>query len=743
MPSQPIIPRLEEWMRKYRLPLMPVIWGVTCLIIGILVAMGLYGYSSAEKAMADQFNQQQLVLARQAAQAMESYLGNLRQTLPLLTRIPEIRNPKKGRTEGREEEVLKVLGEQLGGAVDFLFQVDERGDLISSYPAKTLEGIAGKGFDFGPYFREARKTGNPALVHVGPLAEDKNQPSRFGFLLLLSPLFRGSEPAGFLGAGIDFKRIYERFVHPIRSGTQGASWMIDQEGKIIAHDDPNLLGKNAFSARKERDPGLSSEQIDRIMKEKMIAGREGTGEYTSGWHLGEQGQIKKLIAYAPVRLGDQVWSVAVVIPHSEVTRLVWGRFQNSAVLVLIMASTLLAGTYVGHKINQERIRAAEKVKWSEEIMRSQNRLQALFDGAPDAIAIVDRSYRILTVNKTAQNWYQRSMEDFVGRPCHQEFQKRPDLCVNCPAEESFRTGRPAFRERASLVAGGTKYYLQIFTFPLRDRNGEVAEVVEYVKDVTAEKELQQQMIQSERLAVVGRMAANVAHEIKNPLGTIVLNAELLDEELDKMGPDRTAEARELLAVIKSEVDRLLEVVEEYLQFARLPKIKLEEGNPNEVINDLLLFLREEVGERKILLVENLDPRLPPVQLDPKQLRQAFLNIIKNSFEAMPDGGKLTVSTAQRDGKAEITIGDTGKGIPGESQGLVFTPFFSTKHGGTGLGLSITSHIVKEQGGTIHFESYEGLGTSFVIRLPIPPAPSPVSGEERQDGEVRAERVRES
>jgi len=743
MPSQSIIPRLEEWMKKYRLPLMPVIWGVTCLIVGILIATGLYSYSSAEKAMADQFNQQQLLLARQAAQGMESYLGNLRQALPLLIRIPEIRNPKKRNAEGREEEVLKAIGEQLGGAVDFLFQVDERGELISSYPAKTLQGITDKGFDFGPYFRKARTTGKPSLVHVEPLGEDKNQPSHFGFLLFLCPVFRGSEPVGFLGAGIDFKKLYDRFIHPIRSGSQGASWMIDQEGKIIAHDDPNLLGKNAFSARKERDPGLSSEQIDRIMKEEMIAGREGTGQYNSGWHLGEQGQFKKLIAYAPVHLGDQVWSVAAVVPYSEVTRLVWVRFQNSAVLILIMAFTLLAGTYVGHKINQERIRAAEKVKWSEEIMRSQSRLQALFDGAPDAIAIVDRNYRILTVNKTALNWYQRGMEDFVGRPCHQEFQKRPDLCVNCPAEESFRTGRPAFRERASLVAGGTKYYLQIFTFPLRDRNGDVIEVVEYVKDVTAEKELQQQIIQSERLAVVGRMAANVAHEIKNPLGTIVLNSELLDEELDKMGPDRATEARELLAVIKSEVDRLLEVVEEYLQFARLPKIKLEEGNPNEVINDLLLFLREEVEERKILLVENLDPLLPPLRLDPKQVRQAFLNIIKNSFEAMPDGGKLTISTAQRDGKAEITIGDTGKGISEENQDLIFTPFFSTKHGGTGLGLSITSHIVKEHGGTIHFESYKGLGTSFIIRLPIPSVPSPVLGEKRQDAGGPADRVRGS
>jgi two-component system NtrC family sensor kinase len=734
MPSQSIIPRLEKWMKKYRLPLMPVIWGVTCLIIGILIAVGLYSYTSAEKAMADQFNQQQLVLARQAAQGIESHLGNLRQTLTLLTRIPEIQNPKKGRAGRGPEKSLKLLAEQFGGAVDFLFRLNERGEMISSYPAKTPGGIAGKGFDLGPYFRKARTAGNPTLVYVRPLAEGGNPASRFGFLLLLSPVSRGSEPVGFLGAGINFKKLYDRFVQPIRSGAQGASWMIDGEGTFIAHNDPSLVGKNAFSARKERDPGVSLEQIDRIMREEMIAGREGTGEYTSGWHLGEKGQIKKLIAYAPVRLGDQLWSVAVVIPYSEVTRLVWGRFQSSAVLILIMASTLLAGTYVGHKINQERIRAAEKVKWSEEILRSQNRLQALFDGAPDAIAIVDRNYRILTVNKTALNWYKRGMEEFVGRLCHQEFQKRPDLCINCPAEESFRTGRPAFRERASLVAGGNKYYLQIFTFPLRDRNGKVAEVVEYVKDVTAEKELQQQIIQSERLAVVGRMAANVAHEIKNPLGTIVLNAELLDEELDKMESARTGEARELLTVIKAEVDRLLEVVEEYLQFARLPKIKLEKGNPNEVINDLLLFLREEVGERKIFLVEDLDPRLPPVQLDPKQLRQAFLNIIKNSFEAMPDGGKLTVSTAQRDGKVEITIGDTGKGIPEESQDLVFTPFFSTKHGGTGLGLSITSHILKEHGGTVHFDSYEGLGTSFIIRLPIPPDPFPVSGEKGREGE---------
>ena len=735
MSNPAIISRLEEWMKRYRLPLMPVIWVTTCVVIGVLVAIGLYGYTSAEKAMALQFNEQQLILARQAAQGMEDHLADLRRILNLLARSPEVKNPKKEGAGGNEGEALKALLENAGGAFDFVFRVDDRGRMIASYPAKTMEETLGKGFSLQPYFQKVRSTGNSFLAHVGPFTEEKipGRPPRFGSILILSPVFRGSDFVGLLGTGIDFRRIYERFVHPIRSGTRGASWMINQEGTFIAHYDSSLLGKNAFSARRERDPGLPSEQIDRIMKDQMLAGQAGTGEYTSGWHMGEKGRIKKLIAYAPVRQDDPIGSVAVVVPHSDVTRLVWGSFQNSAVLILVMACTLLAGTYVGHKFNQERIRAAEKVKWGEEIVRSQNRLQALFDGAPDAIAIVDRNYRVLMANKTTLNWYRRGLEDFVGKLCHREFQGRPDLCVNCPAEESFRTGLPAFRERASLVAGGNKYYLQLFTFPLRDRNGDVVEVVEYVKDVTAEKELQQQIIQSERLAVVGRMAANVAHEIKNPLGTIVLNAELLDEELDKIGSEDAAESKELLGVIKSEVDRLLEVVEEYLQFARLPKVKLEEGNPNEVIVDLLFFLKEDMEERKILLVENLNPLLPPVQIDPKTLRQALLNIIKNSLEAMPDGGKLTVSTAHRDGKVEITIGDTGKGIAEDDQNLVFTPFFSTKHGGTGLGLSITSHIVKEHRGTIGFESYEGLGTSFIIRLPIPSSPPPASRAEPHCG----------
>jgi len=724
MAKESLIHLLEERMKLYRLPLMPVIWGLTLTIIGVLIVIGFYGYYSTEKAVAIQFNNQQLMLAKQAAQGIEKFLADAQETAALITQFPAGQNS--------QPLFLPAVSKTLGDKVRFLFLTDGNGKINSAYPGEILPAIVGKDFSSSPYFQKIEHTGKPILIDFsllkGKVFPDASLPAEA--ILIATPIRRGAEFAGILGLGLSLGQINERYLHPLRSGARGGFWMINATGRFTAHHDPELLGQNAFSALREQGSNRNYDRLERIMKEEMLRGKSGVNEYIAEGRRGSEGETKKLIAYAPIQVGDQVWSLAVVAPYSDVTQVVWASFKNSVLLLAIMAGTLLAGTYFGQKINQGRIRAEEKVKWGEEIIQTQNRLQTLFDGSPDAIAIVEKTYRISMVNKTVLDWYKKSVDEFRGKICYQEFQRRVDPCPNCPVEESFRTGQPAFRERASLVADGAKRYLQLYTFPLGDRHGEVKEVVEYVKDVTAERKLQQQIIQAERLAVVGRMSASVAHEIKNPLGTIVLNTELLEEELARLAEKDTAEAKNLLGVIKSELDHLLAVIEEYLQFARLPKVRLEKGKVNETVADLLLFLKEEAAERQVLIVEDLGKDIPLVQLDGKQLRQALLNIVKNSFEAMPEGGKLTITTTLSEGQIEISIADTGRGIPEENLEMIFTPFFSTKHGGTGLGLAITSHIIQEHRGTIAVQSYKDLGTIFTIRLPAQPSDPLASAGEK-------------
>lgn len=236
------------------------------------------------------------------------------------------------------------------------------------------------------------------------------------------------------------------------------------------------------------------------------------------------------------------------------------------------------------------------------------------------------------------------------------------------------------------------------------------------------------LVKSERLAAVGRIAAQITHEIRNPLSSIGLNADLLSEELGRLaGGSDAAEATGLLRSIAREVDRLTEVTEGYLRFARLPKPRLEAEDIGPLLADLLAFTREELTARGIETRLTLAPGLPEVRADDNQLRQAMLNLVRNAVEAMPSGGVLAVDAAARDvaGRrwVEVSVRDSGVGISAEASARVFDPFFSTKAGGTGLGLALTQQIVGEHGGELTFESEPGVGTTFRLRLPAVEPPT--------------------
>jgi signal transduction histidine kinase len=227
-----------------------------------------------------------------------------------------------------------------------------------------------------------------------------------------------------------------------------------------------------------------------------------------------------------------------------------------------------------------------------------------------------------------------------------------------------------------------------------------------------------ELLAAERLATIGKMAAHVTHEIRNPLSSLALNVELLEEELAG-----NTEARTLLRAVKNEVERLTALSERYLSVARKRPLHVETEDIGQVCRDALDFMKADLSRQKISVALEVDPDLPAVSVDEGQIRQALYNLVRNAREAMPSGGRIVLAARRHGDGVEITVDDEGGGIDDDTRRRLFEPFFTTKGHGTGLGLVITREIVEAHGGHIRCVPRPEGGTRFSIELP-PAAPAP-------------------
>jgi hypothetical protein len=278
MAKESFLSLLEEWMKKHRLPLMTVIWVITCLIIGVLILTGLEGYSGAERGMARQFNTQQLILAQQAARGMESFLGEIRQTALLLTLLPEIQNFGEGKSRkggkrfcGNSMRVFPgnsapLLG--IGGWEKGLVPPPEGWKKLGEQRRVSFPG--GKTSEQSYSIRLSPKTGRRAKIEAGGFGADHD------------PGFRGRGLLGTLGCLLDFNRISERFL--ATSAGQDRRSLDDRSGRpFVAHYETELVGQMPFPPE-EIEIRISPKRLDRILREEMIKGKTGVDEYVAAWH---------------------------------------------------------------------------------------------------------------------------------------------------------------------------------------------------------------------------------------------------------------------------------------------------------------------------------------------------------------------------------------------------------------------------------------------------------------------------
>ncbi|MBI2221746.1 MAG: HAMP domain-containing protein [Acidobacteria bacterium] len=240
-----------------------------------------------------------------------------------------------------------------------------------------------------------------------------------------------------------------------------------------------------------------------------------------------------------------------------------------------------------------------------------------------------------------------------------------------------------------------------------------------VQDRTAAlRKAQEQMVQSEKLSSLGRLAASIAHEINNPLAGILTYAKLLVRTLEEAPPDEAQRAKIIgqLKLVERETQRCTAIVRNLLDFARERELKLTQVDVNAVLGETLFLINNQVKMQNIQLQSELGD-VPPIEADFGQIRQALVNILINACDAMPSGGTLHIVSRNAGGSAEVAVRDTGTGIRPEHLKKVFDPFFTTRDKGTGLGLSVVYGIVERHGGTLKIDSTPGEGTTVTITLP--------------------------
>src|ERR1700720_2446959 len=358
-------------------------------------------------------------------------------------------------------------------------------------------------------------------------------------------------------------------------------------------------------------------------------------------------------------------------------------------------------------------------------------LETVFNAIQEGIVVTDSSGRITYLNDAACELFGLDGEDSIGKLLEERVR---GLDWNALTH----SGGPVTRDLEIFYPSNR--FINFYIVPLLiesrvDRNENAAaddsekvreqgrgysKQVGYaiiMRDITESRRTAEKTIESERLNALTLLAAGVAHELGNPLNSLNIHLQLIERQIRKLDGADHSELQDSLNVARTEVNRLDSIVTQFLRAIRPTRPQLRPDNINSIVEEAIRFFTPEIKDRDIVVDQELRSDLPPLQLDRDQMKQAFYNVIKNSFEAMKRRGILRIRTDMDESHVLIRFTDTGGGISAENLSHVFEPYFTTKPSGTGLGLLIVRRIVREHGGELSMESGKDKGLALTIRLP--------------------------
>ncbi len=336
------------------------------------------------------------------------------------------------------------------------------------------------------------------------------------------------------------------------------------------------------------------------------------------------------------------------------------------------------------------------------------------DNSSSAIIAIDLNEKVIIFNQAAEDIMGIPADDVLGQPFTELLGKKTgtqdSILLN-----TLRTGKPYTHIEANIDTPIGVINVMAYTTLVIDSESNVIGSILSIRDITSQKQLEEKVIKAEKFSVIGELAAGIAHEVRNPLTSVKGFLQLLDK---KFCSDN--QIHRYIDIMLNEIQRINHIISEFLLLAR-PAVPIKRPiNIHEVLNEILLLSEGELLLRNIEFEQKYESECPVITADAEQIKQVFLNLVTNAIAAMPERGRLTVSSVydKTEGVIRLFFTDTGEGIDPTRLESIFDPFFTTKEDGTGLGLTVSYRIIENHGGKIEVVSKQGEGSTFIVSLPV-------------------------
>jgi len=684
-------------------------------IIGAIIYFSYQANKNHQDIVVSQTQQQLLMTAKSVAKSLEDFIrmqqGILKSfaTDPLLSKL----------TPDTDFSQLEIRYKELKGDIGGFYIISPKGIVTHRYPDKDRVGR-----DF------SNKPGVSAVLknHKPYISELFYSDSGKACLTILEPIYREGEFIGIVRALTYVETIQKKYIAPVKVGQKGYAQLVDNDGIVIIHPKSEHIGKDIIAIKEVMLPDYDWTELENIVG-KMAKGEEGVGIYHSVWWTENKlERVKKLTAYAPVYIGDELWSISVSMGYSDITEPIKKHSRNTFGVALLIGLLVVAVGYVFYRKQKKvavlQAEAANLRKISETALalrESEEKYRSMMEAMQDPAYICSPTFRVEYMNAAM---IKRIGPDAIGGLCYKVINGCEEKCSWC-VHDKVMQGESKITEITS-PKDGLSY--SVSHVPIHHTDDSISKFTIY-RDTTKLMKLEKRLHQSQKMEAVGTLAGGIAHDFNNILSPIMIHSEMVMEDLPNDSPIQF----NLKEIFKAS-ERARDMVKQILAFSRKGEAGLTAIKIIPILKEVLKMLRSSIPTT-VDIHQDLELESDIVLANPTQIHQIMLNLASNAAHAMREkGGNLKVSLIQEDLDSEaakqyhdlnpgsylkLVVSDTGSGIDSETIKKIFDPYFTTKKvgEGTGMGLALIHGIVKNYGGDITVESEKGKGTTFKVYLP--------------------------